>query len=84
MAHDLDAPIWDFAVPLGIHRLIRILKFTRSANFRSDPRVTSSALMGAAKPPSAKRRCGLRATGWDWRSPSKAIDRPGGIRDKED
>ena len=26
MAHDLDAPIWDFAVPLGIHRLIRILK----------------------------------------------------------
>ena len=26
MAHDLDACIWDFAVPLGIHRLIRILK----------------------------------------------------------
>ena len=26
MAHDLDAPIWDFAVPLGIHRLVRILK----------------------------------------------------------
>ena len=26
MAHDLDACIWDFAVPLGIHRLVRILK----------------------------------------------------------
>ena len=26
MAHDLDAPIWDFAVPLGIHRLIRKLR----------------------------------------------------------
>ena len=26
MAHDLDACIWDFAVPLGIYRLIRILK----------------------------------------------------------
>jgi hypothetical protein len=26
MAHDLDAPIWDFAVPSGIHRLIRKLR----------------------------------------------------------
>lgn len=26
MAHDLDAPIWDFAVPSGIHRLIRKMK----------------------------------------------------------